>query len=229
MAAFLENLAEKVLAHPLVSVHLNTRVVRTAGSMGHFTTTLVQGGGPDDPAAGQELTVDHGATVIATGGMEYRPHEYLYGDHPDVLTHLDMDAAFRENDSRILKGRSFAFIQCVGSRNEENPYCSRLCCTHSLKSAICLKKMDPRKRVFVIYRDIRSYGFREDLYREARERGVLFIRYDLERMPELSPAHNGKGGLMLTVFDPVLQMPVTLSPDLVVLASGVVAETTRTL
>jgi heterodisulfide reductase subunit A-like polyferredoxin len=97
-----------------------------------------------------------------------------------------------------------------------------LCCTHSLKSAIALKKMDPRKRVFVIYRDIRSYGFREDLYREARERGVLFIRYDLERMPELNRAHNGKGGLVLTVFDPVLQMPVTLSPDLVVLASGVV-------
>jgi heterodisulfide reductase subunit A-like polyferredoxin len=222
VAAFLADLAEKVLAHPNITVHLNTRVARTSGSMGHFTTTLVQGGGPDDPAAGQEITIEHGAAVIATGGMEYRPHEYLYGDHPDVLTHLDMDAAFRENDARILKGRSFAFIQCVGSRNEEHPYCSRLCCTHSLKSAIALKKMDPRKRVFVIYRDIRSYGFREDLYREARERGVLFIRYDLERMPELNRAHNGKGGLVLTVFDPVLQMPVTLSPDLVVLASGVV-------
>ena len=222
VAAYLADLAEKVLAHPAVTVHLNTRVVRTSGSMGHFTTTLFQGGGPDDPAAGQELIIDHGAAVIATGGMEYRPREYLYGDHPDVLTHLDMDAAFRENDPRILKGRSFAFIQCVGSRNEEHPYCSRLCCTHSLKSAIALKKMDPRKRVFVIYRDIRSYGFREDLYREARERGVLFIRYDLERMPELSRAQNGKGGLVLAVFDPVLQMPVTLSPDLVVLASGVV-------
>jgi heterodisulfide reductase subunit A-like polyferredoxin len=222
VAAFLADLAEKVLAHPNISVHLNTQVARTTGSMGHFTTTLVQGSGPDHPANVQEFIVEHGAAVIATGGMEYRPHEYLYGDHPDVLTHLDMDAAFRENDARIFKGRSFAFIQCVGSRNEEHPYCSRLCCTHSLKSAIALKKMDPRKRVFVIYRDIRSYGFREDLYREARERGVLFIRYDLERMPELSRAHNGKGGLVLRVFDPVLQMPVTLSPDLVVLASGVV-------
>jgi len=222
VAAFLSDLAEQVLAHPAVTVHLDTRVVRTTGSMGHFTTTLVRGSGPDDPAAGQERTIEHGAAVIATGGMEYRPHEYLYGDHPDVLTHLDMDAAFRENDARIFKGRSFAFIQCVGSRNEAHPYCSRLCCTHSLKSAIALKTMDPRKRVFVIYRDIRSYGFREDLYREARERGVLFIRYDLARMPELSQAHNGTGGLVLTVFDPVLQMPVTLSPDLVVLASGVV-------
>jgi heterodisulfide reductase subunit A-like polyferredoxin len=224
VAAFLENLAEKVLAHPSVTVHLNTRVAKTDGSMGHFTTTLAPEQGPDTPAdagtPGQEIFIEHGAAVIATGGMEYRPDEYLYGDHPDVLTHLDMDAAFRDHDFRIDKGRSFVFIQCVGSRNEAHPYCSRLCCTHSLKSAIALRKMDRRKRVYVIYRDIRSYGFREDLYKEARELGVLFIRYDLEQMPVLKK--DSQGGLALTVFDPVLQMPVTLSPDVVVLASGVV-------
>jgi len=236
---YLETLDRKIRENPAITLYMNTEVKHTTGSMGNFVTTLAQGGDADssvssgradegltdaDPAdgnaPGQETVIAHGAAVIATGGREYTPTEYLYGDHPDVLTHLDMDAAFRENDDRIAKGRSFVFIQCVGSRNEENPYCSKVCCTHSIKSAIALKKMDRRKRVFILYRDIRSYGFREDLYKEARELGVLFIRYDLEEMPKVKK--NGAGGLELEVMDPVLQMAVKIDPDLVVLASGVV-------
>jgi heterodisulfide reductase subunit A-like polyferredoxin len=131
-----------------------------------------------------------------------------------------MDAALREEDERIDKAKAVVFVQCVGSRNEENPYCSKVCCTHSLKSALALKKKDKRKRVYVVYRDIRSYGFREDLYKEARGLGVLFIRYDLEKMPKLRKDANGE--LEFTVIDHVLQMPVKINPDLVVLASGVV-------
>jgi len=133
----------------------------------------------------------------------------------------------RQEDDRIKKAASVVFIQCVGSRNEEHPYCSKVCCTHSLKSAIAVKEMDRRKRVVVIYRDIRSYGFREDLYKQARELGVLFIRYDLEELPGLR--QNGEGRLVLDIMDPVLQMPVKISPDLVVLASGVVAADNKAL
>jgi len=236
IAPYLESLVDAVKADSNILVHMNTRVVRTTGSMGNFTTTLAPAGNEkphvrdtpgilDTPAG--ETVIEHGAAVISTGGREYKPDEYLYGDHPDVLTHLDMDTAFRDSDPRIESGRSFVFIQCVGSRNQAHPYCSRVCCTHSLKSAIALKKMDRRKRVFVIYRDIRSYGFREDLYQQARELGVLFIRYDLKRLPELEK--DGQGNLRLTVFDPVLQMDVKIHPNLVVLASGVVSADNKAL
>ncbi len=249
---YLEILDKKIRENPAVSLYLNTEVKHTTGSMGNFVTTLARGADADSSASsgqankgqadsdpensgqedsglpGQETIIEHGAASIATGGMEYKPSEYLYGEHPDVLTHLDMDAALRQGgDVRIEKAESFVFIQCVGSRNEEHPYCSKVCCTHSLKSAIAVKKMDRRKRVFIIYRDIRSYGFREDLYKEARELGVLFIRYDLEELPRLR--QNGQGGLVLEIMDPVLQMPVKISPDLVVLASGVVPADNKSL
>ncbi|MCG8635388.1 MAG: 4Fe-4S dicluster domain-containing protein, partial [Desulfobacterales bacterium] len=195
-----------------IAVHTEAEVTHTTGSMGNFITTVTRNG--------KDFSVEHGAAIIATGGMEYKPDEYMYGKHPDVLTHLDMDAALREEDERVASAKSVVFVQCVGSRNEENPYCSKVCCTHSLKSAIALKKMDVRKRVYVVYRDIRSYGFREDLYQKAREMGVLFIRYDLEKMPKLKL--NGDGNLEFTALDHVLQMEVLVNPDLVVLASGIV-------
>ena len=132
-----------------------------------------------------------------------------------------------EADERVAAARKVVFIQCVGSRNEENPYCSKVCCTHSLKSAIALKEMDPRKRVYVVYRDIRSYGFREDLYQKARAMGVLFIRYDLEKMPRLRL--DGDGNLAFKVIDHVLQMEVLINPDLVVLASGITPGDNRAL
>ena len=134
--------------------------------------------------------VEHGATILATGGHEYKPTEYLYGQHPDVLTHLDFDAALNENDPGSWTPVLPCFIQCVGSRTQERPSCSRVCCTHSLKSAIKLKKINPDMKVLILYRDIRSYGFREDLYKEARKAGVLFIRFDENNPPELVLEHD---------------------------------------
>ncbi len=219
--SYLADLEKRIEASEEITLYLDAQVKKTTGSMGNFTTTVRHNSNE------KEQVIEHGAAILATGGMEYKPSEYLYGEDPDVLTHLDMDAAFREKDSRIDKARSVVFIQCVGSRNDENPYCSKICCTHSLKSAVALKKKDRRKKVYVIYRDIRSYGFREDLYMEARSLGVLFIRYDLERMPELK--RNSEGRLELSVTDHVLEMPVQIYPDLVVLASGVVPSANRTL
>jgi heterodisulfide reductase subunit A-like polyferredoxin len=211
---YLEDLIAKIHASEFVHLYLDSKIDSFTGSMGNFVTTIKTG------PKGKQAIIEHGAAILATGGMEYKPREYLYGDHPDVLTHLDMDAAIRKKDVRLKLARAIVFIQCVGSRNKENPYCSKVCCTHSLKSAITLKLMDKRTRVYVVYRDLRSYGFREDLYQEARGLGILFIRYDLEKMPTLR--ENSNKDLELSVIDNVLQMPVTINPDLVVLASGIV-------
>ncbi len=211
---YLGDLVKRTTETKAINIYLNAQVASTTGSMGNFVTKVSVNDGSD------KVTIEHGASIIATGGMEYKPNEYLYGDHPDVLTHLDMDAALREEDDRISKAKSVVFVQCVGSRNEENPYCSKVCCTHSLKSALALKKKSKRTKVYVVYRDIRSYGFREDLYQEARQNGVLFIRYDLEKMPELK--RDGDGNLEFNIVDHVLQTPVRINPDLVVLASGIV-------
>ncbi len=209
---YLDDLIEKIMNHDNITVHMNTEVKKTTGSLGNFVTTLV-GDGADD------LLLEHGATIIATGGKEYKPKEYLYGENPNVLTHLDMDAALTDDDQRIKDANAVAFIQCVGSRNEENPFCSKVCCTHSLKSALLLKKAKPSTKVYLIYRDIRSYGFREDLYQEARQLGVIFIRYDLDNKPVV--ASTDSNGVELVIKDHVLQMPVKLNLDLLVLASGV--------
>ena len=193
---------------------METIVSHTTGSVGNFTSTLAPAGGE-----GNEIKIVHGVTVLATGGREDQPVEYQYGRHSDVLTHLDMDAALTKADPRIEKAERVVFIQCVGSRNADRPYCSKVCCTHSLKSALAVKKINPKARVFVLYRDIRSYGFREELYKEARAAGVIFIRYDLEHPPEVSIDNQKR--LSLSVTDHVLRMPVTLHPDLLVLAAAV--------
>jgi heterodisulfide reductase subunit A-like polyferredoxin len=145
-----------------------------------------------------------------------------------VLTHFDLDAALDADDPRIAKAQSAAFIQCVGSRTTERPYCSRLCCTHTLKSALGLKERNPDMDIYVLYRDIRSYGFREALYKEAREKGVIFMRYNLEdNLPEVSTTEDGR--LSVRVRDHVLQMPVELNPDLLVLATAVLPNENKDL
>jgi heterodisulfide reductase subunit A len=138
-----------------------------------------------------------------------------------------MDTAMAKADKRVADAKHVAFIQCVGSRDDKRPYCSKICCTHSLKSALAIKKMNSRKKVTILYRDIRAYGFREDLYKQAREAGILFIRYEPENPPQVS--RDADNGLVLDVTDHVLRMPVRLRPDLLVLATGVVPNANREL
>jgi heterodisulfide reductase subunit A-like polyferredoxin len=143
------------------------------------------------------------------------------------MTALELDATIINEPDRVKKAQSAAFIQCVGSRIPERPYCSRICCTHSLESALTLKKMNPDMYVYVLYRDLRSYGLREDLYKKAREKGVIFIRYDLENPPLVNEADNGS--LALLVTDHVLQRPIEINPDLLVLASAVIPSDNKPL
>ena len=156
---------------------------------------------------------------MATGALENKPEEYLYGADERVLTHLELDDALRIGDEKIKKAGSAVFIQCVGSREPQRPYCSKVCCTHSIKSAIELKEMNPDMDIYVLYRDIRTYGQREELYREARAKGVIFIRYDLERKPIVTKEGEG---LSVIVRDHILGRDIRIIPDLVVLASAIV-------
>ena len=221
VADYLEGLIKRVNDNPLIKVFTRTTVTDTTGIIGNFTTRIKS----SDKEA--EEVIEHGATIMATGGHEYKPEEYLYGQHDNVLTHLDLDRIIIEGDSRIKGAKSAAFIQCVGSRTEERPYCSRICCTHSLESALKLKELNPDMDIYILYRDMRSYGFREDLYREAREKGIIFIRYDLENLPRVK-GEQGKD-LTLIVKDHVLGMDIELSPDLLILASAILPNENKEL
>jgi len=215
----LKGLINDIQSDTNIETFLNAEITHVDGFVGNFTTTISIDGKEE-----KELT--HGVTIIATGASELKPDEYLYGKDPRVLTSLDLDRLFIENDEGLNNIDTCVFIQCVGSRIPERPYCSKVCCTHSLVSALRLKEMNPAMRVFVLYRDMRAYGLRENLYREAREKGVIFIRYDLEEKPEVI-----KDGskIKLTLYDPALGEAVEINPDLIVLASAVVPEKTSEL
>jgi len=202
-----------VQEHEKITVHFKSKVSGHAGFVGNFETILEN---VEDPA--QKSTVQHGVTVIATGGKPLQPTEYLYGEDDRVFTHLDFDGLLQEDGAAINQADKAVFIQCVGSREPERPYCSKVCCTHSVESALRLKELKPEMDVYILYRDIRTYGFREDLYKEAREKGVFFIRYSLEKKPQVS---NDKGQLKIQVHDPILDREVIIPTDLLVLAAAI--------
>ena len=209
---FLANLVREVEAEPDITVHRGTTVSGVDGFVGNFETVLSRGDLP--------VTVNHGVAILATGAKDYKPQEYLYGDHAAVVTNLEMDELFRHDDLRIKRAADVVFIQCVGSRDEEHPYCSKVCCTHSIKSALELKKRNSETNVYVLYRDIRTYGEREDLYREARSRGVLFCRYDPDEKPEVTA--NGKR-VAVKFKDPIIGRKLTVNADILCLATAIVA------
>jgi len=195
---------------------LSAEIKEVDGFVGNFTTTLL--------VEGKERKLTHGVTIVATGARELKPDEYLYGKDPRVVTSLELDQLFNQKDHTLQDVNTCVFIQCVGSRIPERPYCSRVCCTHSVVSALTLKEMNPDMRVFVLYRDMRTYGLRENLYRKAREKGVVFIRYDLDEEPEVIK-QNGK--IKVSIHDPALGASLEIDPDLMVLAGAMIPEETQ--
>jgi heterodisulfide reductase subunit A len=168
----------------------------------------------------KEDVVEHGIAVIATGGKEFKPNEYLYGEDPRVVSHLELDKKFIEGDTSFSDMDTAVFIQCVGSRTPERPYCSRVCCTHSVESALQLKEINPDMNIYILFRDMRTYGEREYLYRKAREAGIVFIRYSLDQKPEVKA---GQDGLEIEVMNNVIGRPIKLRADLLTLASAIVS------
>jgi heterodisulfide reductase subunit A len=222
VGAYVQDLIQEVQEHPEIQVFLETEVKDTTGIIGNFTTTLASANGKSSTSV-----VEHGATILATGGKEFKSEEYLYGGHPGIMTHLDLDEALLKRDARVKEANTAVFIQCVGSRIPERPYCSKICCTHSLESALTLKEMNPEMDIFILYRDLRSYGFREDLYREARKKGVIFIRYSFDSTPQITAQDSGS--LSLDVLDHVLGKTIRLSPDLVILATAILPNENKEL
>ncbi len=167
------------------------------------------------------ITVNHGVTIIATGGQPFKPDEYGYGVSPNILTTLEFDKLHADSDERIINGRNFVFIQCVGSREPERNYCSRVCCAHSVQSAISLKEDDPERRIFILHRDIRTYGLKEELYRRARELGIVFINYEDRRKPDVVIIEDR---IEVRVSDHVLHEPFSIPADIVTLATAIIPD-----
>lgn len=203
--AVLRQLTGAIATAPSITVHLNSRVIDTDGFMGNFTSTI-------KGADGERRAVQHGVTILATGAQEYRGPEYGYGTDPRILTQQEFEgrlAGFEDLPHSVV------MIQCIGPAAQ---YCSRICCTVALKNALALKERQPDAQVVILYKDIRVYGFKEQLYTEARARGVLFVRYDDARPPQVETGD----GLLVRAWDPVLERPLDLHPAMLVLSMPVV-------
>ena len=202
----LKDLEAEVRGHDKITVLCSSEVRKSDGFVGNFQTEVAT---PDG-----ETTVTHGAIILATGGRATETQEYLYGKSKRVTKWHEIE----QIPEKVDKARSIAFIQCVGSRDENRPYCSHICCTTSISQAIAIKEKAPDKDVFIIYRDIRTPGSKETLYKKARELGVVFIRYSLENKPQVRETDQG---LEIELFDPILQRQVVISADLLNLATAI--------
>jgi heterodisulfide reductase subunit A len=206
---FVDALVERVEKHPKITVHYWSVVEAVSGTVGNFRSKLSSG-----------AEIDHGIVIIAIGAEPYRPEGvYLYKKHPNVLLSLDLDRELARQSPRVRNAQAVAFIQCVGSREPDRPYCNKVCCSHSVENAIRLKDMNPDMEVYILYRDMRTYGEREILFTKAREKGVVFLRYSRSEPPQV----DYEGDIIkVTVKDQVLQRPVTLIVDLLTLATAIV-------
>lgn len=210
---YLKGLKEEVQQHPLIEVAYTSTVLAVSGHVGNFVTTIRTG-------ANRKRVIEHGAVIITTGAKRYIPEEFEYGKIPKVVASIEFDKLHMHNETRVANGKSFVFIQCVGSRNQERPYCSKSCCTHSIQSAIKLKKEAPSRQIYILYREIRTYGQRERIYNQARELGIVFINYEMHGPPRIKKADNG---VLVEVWDHVLHRPLEIRADVVILAAATLA------
>ncbi|MBM4465074.1 MAG: FAD-binding protein [Chloroflexi bacterium] len=226
--AYLRELVGKVQAHPRIEVLTGHQVAKSSGFVGNFKTTVQSANQQISKSAGQqkssERLIEHGVTIVATGGREWRGNAYLLGQDPRVITQSDLESrlAFDHTQYAIRNTQSVVMIQCVGPWNDNGDvpfYCSRVCCGVAVKNALRLKELNPDGNVYVLYKDMRTYGFSEALYTEARQKGVIFLRYDDANKPDVQSVD---GQLQVSVFEPILGTSLVLSPDLLVLSSAVV-------
>jgi heterodisulfide reductase subunit A len=213
--AYLTDLARKVYKHPLVRVYTEATVTEATGYVGNYATKVTSERGVTE--------IKHGAAVIAVGAEEYRPSEYLYGEDNRVLTSMELEERIAEKDEEVIKAQAVAMIQCVGCRNEERNYCSRVCCSHSVKNALKLKEKNPHMNIYIFFRDMRTYGFKEDYYREASDKDVKFIRYEPDDKPRVEAAEReGRSVLRVTVTDSILGQKLEIDADYLALAAAVI-------
>jgi len=212
----LENTIQKIKENELIHVFTNVEIEGIDGFVGNFKTTV--------KSDGQEYTLEHGAIIVASGGEEYKPTEYLYGQHDRALTQLELEQKLAAHSLKFEHLNNVVMIQCVGSRDGERPYCSRICCSQAIKNALKIKEENPEANIYILYRDIRTYGFKEEFYRKARLKGITFIRYDEGHEPQVS-VENGR--LKVEVLDPILMERLVIDADLLVLSVGVIPSSGR--
>ncbi|UCD82204.1 MAG: FAD-dependent oxidoreductase [Desulfobacterales bacterium] len=209
-AAYVQDLIQKVEDQPLITVHKDAQVTAMTGSCGNFSSII--------SAKGESRSLSHGVVVVATGGQEYQPTEYLHGQHPAVMTQKEFETLLVSEPDRARQIKHVAMIQCVGSREPENLYCSRVCCTATVKNSVKLKNINSDAQISVLYRDIRTFGLKETYYLKARQQGVRFYRFEREDKPQVVARGDT---LSISVFDAQLQAPVRLQADLLVLGAAI--------
>jgi heterodisulfide reductase subunit A len=213
----LDSLISRVMGHPNITTYLNTNIKNITGYVGNFKTEL---DGHENAAP-----VEHGVVIVAAGAQEYTPKEFGFGQDERIITQRSFEAMLFAQDDLAARAavhslKTIVMVQCVGSRSEEHGYCSRVCCSNALKNSIRIKELNQKTAVYVFFRDIRSYGLREKYYRQAREKGVIFVRYEEHSKPVVS-LHDKE--LLVSVQDVMLKKTVSLKPDLVVLSAGITA------
>jgi heterodisulfide reductase subunit A-like polyferredoxin len=210
----LQQLIDKTLFHPKISVYLNAELVRISGQVGNFTSIL--------NVAGQETTVTHGVVIVATGGKERPTEQFLHGRNPQVITQSELESLVAGGGLPSMLGEkqnpTILMIQCVESRDERNPYCSRVCCAEAIKNALEIKRCFPHSTVIILGRDIQTYGFREAFYQRAQEQDIRIIHYPEGNRPEV--VEDG-GRLKVRICDTSIGRNLDFSPDLLVLSTGI--------
>jgi len=213
--AYLRDLVRQVYQHPTIHVYTDAVITEASGYVGNFVTRVKSERGSTE--------IKHGAAVIAVGADVHKPTEYLYGEDDRVMTNLELEEKITKADAKVINAACLVMIQCVGCRNEDRNYCARICCNQSIKNALKLKKINPRMDIYILFRDIRTYGFAEDYYREASDNDVKFIRYEPDAKPQVEAAEQeGRPVLRVAVTDPILGKKLAIDADYLSLAAAVI-------
>jgi len=207
----LQDTIRKVEENGLIHVSTNSEIEGLSGYVGNFRATLRNGDG------GEQLEL--GAIIVATGGGEWKTTDYLHGQDERICTQLELEEKLAKDSSLAEEWKTVVMIQCVGSRNDEHPYCSKICCSQAIKNALQMKGANPSLNIYILYRDMRTYGFLEEHYSQAREKGIIFLRYDQARKPQVS---REGGKIRVRIFDPIMGEDLVLNPDLLVLSVAIV-------
>jgi heterodisulfide reductase subunit A len=213
--AYVQDLVRRVYRHPLIHVHTDAVITEATGYVGNFLTRVKSDRGTAE--------IKHGAAVIAVGAEAYRPTEYLYGKDDRVVTNLELEERIAKGEEGLNNAQSVVMIQCVGCRQEDRNYCARICCSQSIKNALKLKKINPKMDVYILFRDIRTYGLAEDYYREASSNDVKFIRFEPQNKPRVEAVvQEGRPVLRVAVTDPILERDLAIDADYLALAAAVI-------
>jgi heterodisulfide reductase subunit A len=214
--AYLRDLIREVYQNPSIYVYTDATITEATGYVGNFVTRVKSERGVTE--------IKHGATVIAVGADVYKPTEYLYGEDDRVMTQLELEEQINKRDERVMNAESLVMIQCVGCRNEDRNYCSRVCCSESVKNALKLKELNSKMDIYILFRDMRTYGFSEDYYREAADKDVKFIRYEPQDKPQVEPGESEEGRpvLKVTATDYILGNKLEIDADIIALAAAVI-------